>query len=345
MNSPPLFVLKLGDVGPIPIFKDLENVMPEEDQELFLLKIGAFYLSIVGQGHEKFLGLFGPLPVTGLPVWQSYIFSFQVTDDTLQDERLQNIAYCVLVILFPENEIEEINFLRYHLEILLKKYFEDVKTVSDINKSTMTALQQSIIELRGELSVEWKKNQIIIKKRVTQSSLAAKINKITRMLEKINKNVSILVFSKNDDFLRSVASTIINMVTEWNENKSELSLLKGKVRFLQHHLKNRQSLPKSSKNHDVLVIIATTKDEILPLIPILEKNMVENQILAIIFVMEDDKQIRGKQMQTFQKWSKEIMLKLPSSLIFSRPFIIHPLAITESESIASFLLTLFELLT
>ncbi len=346
MKKLPLFVLKLGDMGPEPIYQDLQDVIPPEEQELFLLKVGAFYLSIIGQGHEKFLGFFGPLPVTGLLNWQSYVHSFQLTDDSLQDERLENVAYCALVLLIPTLIIEELNFLRYHLEILLKKFFVDLQKVSEINETTMSDLQQQINQLRQDFSIEWKEHSVVIKRKIEHTILSSKKSKIKQLLTNIaqRRSVTAIVMGENDAFLRSTASTLIDIVTEWNQRKATLSLLNGRLILFWHPLKNPKMLSKANKNADAIVFIATI-DGLIQNISLLETVLKDQQILAIGVVLENENNFTVRSPnEKFKELSKELMTSiLPAQLILSRPFILHPMNFQE-ETIAPFILGLLELL-
>ena len=96
-------------------------ITDEMEQETFLLKYGAFFMTILGQSSEIFTGLFGPLPVHGFYDSLSYLFAFEVNDSSLSDERLEGKAYCILALFFKKAENEEMNFIRNYIEAALWK--------------------------------------------------------------------------------------------------------------------------------------------------------------------------------------------------------------------------------
>ncbi len=347
MSSFPIIVLKLGDLGPEAIYHDLQDLIPVSERELFLLKIGAFYLSIVGQGHEKFLGLFGPLPVTGLPNWQSYVYSFQVSDSTLQDERLKHVAYCVLALLVPSSEIDELNYLRYHLEILFQKFFTRVKKISDINALTIKNLTQQIELLKQEFSVEWKEHRVVIERKVEKNILMSKKSKIKDLiLDMKKKSLSLMVVAADDTFLRAMASSIIELVTNWSEQKGMLSLMDGRVSFVHYSFSRIKSASKTRKNVDGLILV-TTKELLGSHVPILQQMLRDEHGLAIGILLDNDDTMSDMNASVddqFKEISKKVMTELlPPQLFLSRPFIVCPLAFHES-SLVEFLLVILEVL-
>ena len=79
-----------------------------DDQERFLLKVGVFYMTLLGQGSENTLGIFGPLPVPGYPEFRSLVYVFTIKDKTTTDLRKKGQEYCLLVFFIPQEVVSEL---------------------------------------------------------------------------------------------------------------------------------------------------------------------------------------------------------------------------------------------
>ena len=108
---------------------------PEDNQDAFLRRLGAFHMTIVGQGDTYAEGLFGPLPVYGYPDYLSYVFSFLMADPTIEDERSGGITYSLMVLFFPKD-----------FSIAISSYYsiQEILTIACLSRTCHTNLEKDI---------------------------------------------------------------------------------------------------------------------------------------------------------------------------------------------------------
>jgi hypothetical protein len=140
-----LTFIKLTDSGPeVMLSETLPFLNPEDDQDAFLRRLGAFHMTIVGQGDTYAEGLFGPLPVYGYPDFLSYVFSFLMADPTLEDERSAGITYSLMVLFFPKDFSVAISSY-YSIQEIFNSAIRMIDDVIDINESFFAALREELI--------------------------------------------------------------------------------------------------------------------------------------------------------------------------------------------------------
>ncbi|MFX1252937.1 MAG: hypothetical protein ACFFCZ_15125 [Promethearchaeota archaeon] len=140
-----LTFIKLTDSGPeVMLSEILPFLNPEDDQDSFLRRLGAFHMTIVGQGDTYAEGLFGPLPVYGFPDYLSYVFSFLMADPTLEDERSAGITYSLMVLFFPKDFSVAISSY-YSIQEIFNSAIRMLDDVNDINDAFFAALREELI--------------------------------------------------------------------------------------------------------------------------------------------------------------------------------------------------------
>ncbi|MFX1533800.1 MAG: hypothetical protein ACFFDI_06160, partial [Promethearchaeota archaeon] len=140
-----LTFIKLTDSGPeVMLSEILPFLNPEDDQDAFLRRLGAFHMTIVGQGDTYAEGLFGPLPVYGYPDYLSYVFSFLMADPTLEDERSAGITYSLIVLFFPKDFSVAVSSY-YSIQEIFNSTIRMLDDVIDINESFFAALREELI--------------------------------------------------------------------------------------------------------------------------------------------------------------------------------------------------------
>ncbi|MFX0062944.1 MAG: hypothetical protein ACFFC7_12260 [Candidatus Hermodarchaeota archaeon] len=140
-----LTFIKLTDSGPeVMLSETLPFLNPEDNQDAFLRRLGAFHMTIVGQGDTYAEGLFGPLPVYGYPDYLSYVFSFLMADPTLEDERSAGITYSLMVLFFPKDFSIAISSY-YSIQEIFNSAIRMLDDVMDINESFFAALREELI--------------------------------------------------------------------------------------------------------------------------------------------------------------------------------------------------------
>lgn len=99
-------VFKFGEVGPEPFLTSklpFEDSISEIEKENFLIKIGTYYMSATGAGHDYARGLF-ELPVPNHEKYRGLVYAFQMVSNDFTDKRIQKTMganYGLVVVLFP----------------------------------------------------------------------------------------------------------------------------------------------------------------------------------------------------------------------------------------------------
>ncbi|MFQ5978454.1 MAG: response regulator [Candidatus Heimdallarchaeota archaeon] len=99
-------LFRIGITGADVVLSDEINF--SDDQDRFLLKIGVFYMTLMGQGAEDNLGIFGPLPVAGYPEYRSLVYAFSIEVSDSIDPRRKGLEYCLLVFFIPQDLVREL---------------------------------------------------------------------------------------------------------------------------------------------------------------------------------------------------------------------------------------------
>ena len=226
-----LFVTELSDYGPKPVAVSLGEMFTDEmEQETFLLRYGAYFMSILGQSSEKFTGLFGPLPVHGFYDSLSYLFAFEVSDAGLSDERLEGQAYCILALFFKKSENEAMNFLRNYIEAALWKFVKTSKDISSIDNTFLEGIRETLQFVYNETSIERTESKVIIRKRidnaVTKTEIRTNLNSLKDKLK-----WTIVTDPITGDFpvtVESILSLLADQIKKY-EQKGILQLAEGKI--------------------------------------------------------------------------------------------------------------------
>jgi hypothetical protein len=226
-----LFVTELSDYGPKPVAVSLGEMFTDEmEQETFLLRNGAYFMSILGQSSEKFTGLFGPLPVHGFYDSLSYLFAFEVDDKLLSDERLEGKAYCILALFFKKSENEAMNFLRNYIEAALWKFVKTSKDISSIDDTFLLGIRETLQFVYNETSIERTESKVIIRKRidnaVTKTEIRTNLNNLKDKLK-----WTVVTDPITGDFpvtVESILSLLADQIKKY-EQKGLLQLAEGKI--------------------------------------------------------------------------------------------------------------------
>ena len=241
-----LFVTELSDIGPQPVAVSLGDMFDDDmEQETFLLRYGAYFMSILGQSEEKFTGLFGPLPVHGFYDSLSYLFAFEVKDPNLEDERLEGQAYCILALFFKKKENEAMNFLRNYIEAALWKFVKNTTDISGIDNKFLEGIVDTLRHVYTVTSIERTESKVIIRKRIESAVTKSEVNVNLNNLKKTLKWV-VITDPITGDFpvtVESMLSLLADQVKKY-EQKGNLQLADGKI---QATLITSDSLGKKKK--------------------------------------------------------------------------------------------------
>lgn len=132
-------VFKFGEVGPESFLTSklpFEDSISEIEKENFLIKIGTYYMSATGAGHDYARGLF-ELPVPNYEKYHSLVYAFQMVSNNFTDKRIQKTMganYGLVVVLFPvlfRSVLPNRATLEKRLEELLGAY----STMEELNEN------------------------------------------------------------------------------------------------------------------------------------------------------------------------------------------------------------------
>ena len=323
------FVVKLSDIGPVPIATRLQGMVEEDMLDMFTLSQGAYFTTVLGQSTQKFTGLFGPLPVRDYYDYLSYLFAFELNDQSLSDERLEGKAYCVMSLFFLKSEIESMNFLRNYVEAALWRYLK-FKTIVDINDTFLSGIEEVLQQVYRDTSVERTDNKVIIRKRIENAITKTEIKQKIEGLK--DKSRWTIISDQSIDFpmtVEGLLGLLADQVQRY-EKKGTILLANGKIQgqiiSIDQVAKRRGDI----KNTDGLIFtfMSTTKG-IQPKNPQI-KNLQE--ILEILSESKDPIKVavtiegEYETSQAFESSISSISASIPASLLFAHPITFFPIA-------------------
>lgn len=325
------FVTKLSDFGPEPVALAIEGMFDDEmEQETFLLRYGAYYMSVLGQSSEKFVGLFGPLPVHGFYDLLSYLFAFEVDDSNLTDERLGGKAYCVLALFFKRSENEAMNFLRNYVEAALWKFVKNRSSIEQINEDFLVGIKETLSIVYRDSSIERTESKVIIRKRIENAVTKTEIRTNLRSLRDRLK-WTIITDPITGDFpvtVESILSLLADQVKKY-EQKGLLQLADGKI---QASLIPSDQVPKKKKeisNSNGVIFtfgsktkgISTDNANIRFLRDALEFLATEKTQCRVAVAIEGEVETSGP----FEMSVASISSSVDSNLLFAQPISFFPI--------------------
>jgi hypothetical protein len=85
----------------------LPTLDPVQASEV-IKKAGVLYIAGLGQGDGYHQGLYGPLPVPGVPALNAILYGFSKHDLSIHDPRAEQHTYLILAIFFQKNDRSKI---------------------------------------------------------------------------------------------------------------------------------------------------------------------------------------------------------------------------------------------
>lgn len=329
------FVVKLADTGPEEIASKLENFLESEDEkDFFLLSQGAYFMTILGQSTQKFTGLFGPLPVRDHFDYLSYLFAFELPDESIKDERLEKIAYCVMALFVNRNDIESINFLRNYLEAALWRYIKG-KNIAEIDNSFLNGITEVIQLVYTETTVERTDNKIIIRKRVENAITKTQIKqKIAQLTDKVRWTI---ISDSKTDFpmtIEGILGLLAEQVAKYEQKKGKIE---GKIELANGKIEGKiiPSIEISRKKGDVksaegllFTFNSSTKgvtrdnpqiDSLKEMLEILAESKDQKKVAVTI-------EGEYETSQAFESSVAAISASIPSEILFKNPITFFPIS-------------------
>ena len=334
----PLFFTKVSDMGPEPILSDLypltEQHSPEELESL-LFRLSAGYFNVLGHYIYEYSGLFGPIPVMDLPDWLAYIFSFKVTDTSLEDPRLNKQANTLLTLFVHKNEQQTFNFMRYYFEVALKKIFSEITSIEQINEDLIRHVRDSLREVAQEFIIEEKSGMVTITKRVHKLVNATHVVSILERLKTRKKKFNALLTGTNSlsFLLYHLVMVLFDYLSLYNKKKKTASFYDNVIQIeffeIQDALKQ-----KSLRQYDGILLVfpslpSLLTDEYKKLYKAWFQKISPNAPISFMLVVKDEdiSKVEEKDDSPYSEFVEELSSFFPTEQLFSRPvnfFLVHP---------------------
>lgn len=220
-----LSILKFGALGSeVVVTEKLAFMPPEtslEEQDHWLTNVGAYYLTIVGQGEAYASGLFGPLPVRDNDDYLAYVYSFMTIDPSNLDVRSQGKSYALICMFFPKAisvAYSSFQLMKNTLDFIVGESLHAKNLNSDflgiLRESLMgilteKALDGSHIERETEVKMEealiqsgfWRIALLALDRPTLERSLASLLDQVWPTLESFDAKSLKITFSNGAEIL------------------------------------------------------------------------------------------------------------------------------------------------
>ncbi|MHA2250299.1 MAG: PAS domain-containing protein [Candidatus Kariarchaeaceae archaeon] len=145
-----LSVIRFGDLGGELVVSDELDLIGEMHPNIFFMKMGAYWFTAIGQGHNWSEGLYGPLPVLDILDYDSIAYSFRLQSKKLEDPRLKGEDLLMLMILVHKDKTQYFS-KRELISKFLSDYFNKFIEVEDLTDETLTELRNEFIPFLRDL--------------------------------------------------------------------------------------------------------------------------------------------------------------------------------------------------
>ena len=142
-----LSILSYGELGSETV--QTEELPFEKEDEGFLIKTGIYLMATIGMGSEHFLGLSGPLPVSGWPNYFQFVYSFKISSLSQTDKRMEGKDFCLLLLFGPRD---------------LEHLFSDRKTLKENIRTGLEKFEE-LEDLKKEGAIEYLKRWILLQEK------------------------------------------------------------------------------------------------------------------------------------------------------------------------------------
>ena len=123
------------------------KVDSEFDEKTLLMKMAIFYLTAVAGGTSYSCGLYGPLPVTGHPNYESLVYTEFVKDPKNTDPRLKGKNYLILSFLYHKKLAKLFSLQREKIEKIFKEHISPRMNVYNISIALLEKIYNDLEEL------------------------------------------------------------------------------------------------------------------------------------------------------------------------------------------------------
>lgn len=126
-------ILVYSGIEGIALIDEISRIF-SKDQDQFILRLGLFYFTAIGQGGDYHHGFFGPLPIPGSKDWVSFVFATTVSDKSQQDSRANGKSYILTCLACERAKLPKC-MDRPSIENALKELFASIRDVKEVDFS------------------------------------------------------------------------------------------------------------------------------------------------------------------------------------------------------------------
>ena len=242
-----LAFIKMGQLGPEVMCSDKLSFIPPEHQESchdVLIRNGAFYMTLVGQGDLYSSGLYGPLPVHEDSETLAYVYAFPAQDLDQLDPRARGESYVLACVFFPKDlnvALGSYQLINAGFQFLIPREI----TISDLTHDFLTKTRELLVELLVHKEDERRHDKDLL---LRYEEL--KGSSITRMVTSYDIN-KICVYSWDIETRNAIFHDLVeiawNDLAMFNARKGLISLKNGSqicgfpAKIARSHIFSRQT--------------------------------------------------------------------------------------------------------
>jgi len=115
-----------------------------ENIERDLFFMSTTFMTVLGQGENYHMGLFGPLPAP-IKEYVAVIYSLMMNDRNQTDCRLKGQTYTLFCILYPPH-FSSMLYKRTAIKNIFETKISDLKDLADLTKDFLFELRQEVYQ-------------------------------------------------------------------------------------------------------------------------------------------------------------------------------------------------------
>ncbi|MHA2232451.1 MAG: PAS domain-containing protein, partial [Candidatus Hodarchaeales archaeon] len=143
-------LFKMGSKGAEVVITEQFPFAEDSEHANVLAQMGVYYLTALGQGNSLNTGLFGPLPVAGVPDYVSLAYAFVIKDPTFKDPRAKEQAYAFFVLVIPEMLVRLFTN-RVALSKIFEKELGNLSMIQEIDLSRLKTLKHHLLSFEKNI--------------------------------------------------------------------------------------------------------------------------------------------------------------------------------------------------
>ncbi|MFQ5980387.1 MAG: hypothetical protein ACE5OZ_19805 [Candidatus Heimdallarchaeota archaeon] len=136
-------ILVYSGIEGIALIDEISSIF-SKDHGQFILKLGLFYFTAIGQGGDYHHGFFGPLPIPGSKDYVSFVFATTVLDKSQQDSRANGKSYILTCLACERSKLPKC-LDRPSIEKALEGLFASIRDVKEVDSSFANLIKRRMI--------------------------------------------------------------------------------------------------------------------------------------------------------------------------------------------------------